>query len=68
MAGGIATVRHHAKRTRGCLIRQTGPAMAFKLMIAAHGKWRKPDGRNRLSEIIEGPEFRDGLRQLQTLA
>lgn len=64
----FATVRHRTKRTKGCLSRQTGLAMAFKLMIAAQGKWRKLDGRNRLPEIIEGVEFRDGLRQLQTAA
>ena len=50
------------------LSRQTGLAMAFKLMIAAQGKWRKLDGRNRLPEIIQGVEFRDGLRQLQNAA
>ena len=64
----FATVRHRTKRTKGCLSRQTGLAMAFKLMIAAQGKWRKLDGRNRLPEIIQGVEFRDGLRQLQTAA
>ncbi|GGH41577.1 hypothetical protein GCM10010973_38590 [Cribrihabitans marinus] len=42
--------------------------MAFKLMMSAQGKWRKLDGRNRLPQIIEGDEFRDGLRQLQTAA
>ncbi len=64
----FATVRHRTKRTKGRLSRQTGLAMAFKLMIAAQGKWRKLDGRNRLPEIIKGIEFRDGLRQLQTAA
>jgi transposase-like protein len=64
----FATVRHRTKRTKGCLSRQTGLAMAFKLMIAAQGKWRKLDGRNRLPDIIQGVEFRDGLRQLQTAA
>jgi putative transposase len=64
----FATVRHRTKRTKGCLSRQTGLAMAFKLMIAAQGKWRKLDGQNRLPEIIQGVEFRDGLRQLQTAA
>ena len=42
--------------------------MAFRLMNAAQGKWRKLDGRNWLPEIILGIEFRDGLRQLQTAA
>jgi len=42
--------------------------MAFQLMIAAQGKLRNLDGRNRLPEIIQGVEFRDSLRQLQTAA
>lgn len=64
----FATVRHRTKRTKGCLSRKTGLAMAFKLMMSAQRKWRKLDGRNRLPEIIQGIEFRDGLRQLQTAA
>jgi hypothetical protein len=42
--------------------------MAFKLMMSAQKKWRKLDGQNRLPEVIEGVEFRDGLRHLQTAA
>ena len=33
-----------------------------------HMKWRKLDSQNRLPEIIEGVEFRDGLRQIRTAA
>ena len=64
----FATVRHRTKRTKGCLSRKTGLAMAFKLMMTAQAKWRSLDGRNRLPEIIEGIEFRDGVSQLQTAA
>ena len=64
----FATVRHRTKRTKGCLSRKTGLAMAFKLMMSAQKKWRKPDGQNRLPEIIQGIEFRDGIRQLQAAA
>lgn len=64
----FATVRHRTKRTKGCLSRKTGLAMAFKLMMSAQKKWRKLDGLNRLPEIIQGVEFRDGIRQLQTAA
>ena len=60
--------RYRTKRTKGCLSRKTGLAMAFKLMMPAQKKWRKLDGRNRLPEIIQGVEFRDGLRHLQTAA
>ncbi len=64
----FATVRHRTKRTKGCLSRKTGLAMAFKLMMSAQKKWRKLDGQNRLPEIIQGVEFRDGLRQIQAAA
>ena len=64
----FATVRHRTKRTKGCLSRRTGLAMAFKLMMSAQNKWRKLDGQNRLPEIIQGVEFRDGLRQRQAAA
>ena len=42
--------------------------MAFKLMMSAHKKWRKIDGQNRLPEVIQGIEFRDGIRHVQTAA
>ena len=64
----FATVPHRTKRTKGCLSRETGLAMAFKLMMSAQKKWRELDGQNRLPEIIQGIEFRDGIRQLQTAA
>jgi hypothetical protein len=50
----FATVRHRTKRTKGCLSRKTGLAMAFRLMMSAQKKWRKLDGRNRLPEVIAG--------------
>ncbi|HBG96010.1 MAG TPA: IS256 family transposase [Chromatiaceae bacterium] len=64
----FATVRHRTRRTKGCLSRKTGLAMAYRLMMSAQNKWRKLDGQNRLPELIEGVEFRDGIRQLQTAA
>ena len=64
----FATVRHRTRRTKGCLSRKTGLAMAFKLMMSAHKKWRKLDGQNHLPEIIQGIEFRDGIRQLHNAA
>jgi len=64
----FATVRHRTKRTKGCLSRKTGLAMAYRLMMSAQKKWRKLDGQKRLPEVIGGVEFRDGLRQLHTAA
>lgn len=64
----FATVRHRTGKTKGCLSRKTGLAMAFKLMVSAQTKWRKLDGANRMPEIIEGIEFKDGIKQLQNAA
>lgn len=64
----FATVRHRTKRTKGCLSRKTGLAMAFRLMMSAKAKWRKLDGHNHLPEVISGVEFRDGVRHLQAAA
>jgi len=64
----FATVRHRTKRTKGCLSRKSRLAMAFKLMMSAQKTWRKLDGQNRLPEIIQGIEVRDGIRQIQNAA
>jgi transposase-like protein len=64
----FATVRHRTGRTKGCLSRKTGLAMAFRLMMSAQAKWRKLDGANQLPEIIQGIAFKDGIKQLQTAA
>jgi putative transposase len=64
----FATVRNRTRKTKGCLNRKTALAMVYKLMMSAKKKWRKLDGKNRLSEIIRGVEFKDGLPQLQNAA
>lgn len=64
----FATVRHRTSKTKGCLSRKTGLAMAFRLMMSAQLKWRKLDGANRMPEIVQGVAFKDGIKQLQTAA
>jgi len=64
----FATVRHRTGKTKGCLSRKTGLAMAFKLMMSAQNKWRKLDGANRLPEIIQRVEFKDGIKQINKAA
>lgn len=64
----FATVRHRTSKTKGCLSRKTGLAMAFKLMMSAQAKWRKLDGANRMPEIVQGVEFKDGIKQIQAAA
>ena len=58
----FATVRHRTTKTKGCLSRQTALAMTHQLMLSAKKKWRKLDGQNRLPQIIQGVEFRDGIK------
>lgn len=64
----FATVRHRTSKTKGCLSRKTGLAMAFKLMMSAQTKWQKLNGANRMPEIIKGVAFVDGIKQIQTAA
>jgi putative transposase len=64
----FVTVRNRTRKTKGCLSRKTALAMVFKLMISAKKKWRKLSGTNRLPEVIQGVEFKDGIKQLQNAA
>ena len=64
----FATVRHRTGKTKGCLNRKTGLAMAFKLMMTAQKKWLKLNGAHRMTEIINGVEFKDGMKQTNQAA
>src|SRR3954452_12271502 len=56
----FATVRLRTEKTKGCLSRQTALAMVFKLAKSAERHWRRLDGSERLAQVIEGVNFRDG--------
>jgi len=64
----FATVRNRTRKTKGCLSRKTALSMVFKLMMSAKKKWRKLSGTNRLPEVIQGVEFKDGIKQFQNAA
>jgi putative transposase len=64
----FATVRNRTRKTKGCLSRKTALSMVFKLMMSAKKKWRKLSGTNPLPEVIQGLEFKDGIKQLQNAA
>ena len=64
----FATVRNRTRKTKGCLSCKTALSMVFKLMMSAKKKWRKLSGTNRLPEVIQGVEFKDGIKQLQNAA
>ena len=64
----FATVRLRTTKTKGCLSRNTALTMTFKLILSAKRKWRKLDGSNQLSEIIEGVMFKDGIKLIKHAA
>ena len=64
----FATLRNRTRKTKGCLSRITGLAMAFKLIKDAQKRWKKLAGKNRLPEVIKGVVFKDGIQQLQQAA
>ena len=64
----FASVRNRTRKTKGCLSRKTALSMVFKLMMSAKKKWRKLSGTNRLPEVIQGVEFKDGIKQVQNAA
>ena len=57
----FATVRHRTIRAKGCLSNKTALAMVFKLADAAQKNWRRLDGHNQLSKLIQGVKFTDGI-------
>lgn len=60
----FATVRLRTGKTRGCLSRQTGLTMVFKLIQSAQARWLKLRGSNRVAEVIRGVDFKNGIAQL----
>jgi transposase-like protein len=64
----FATVRLRTVKTKGCLSRKTALAMAFKLILSAKAKWRKLDGSDQLADLIDGVQFKDGIKIIKHAA
>ena len=60
----FATVRLRTKKTRGCVSRESIRSLVFKLIQSAQKRWRRIKGFSLLAEVIEGIEFKDGVRIL----
>jgi len=59
----FATVRLRTAKTRGCVSRAGILAMVFKLVKSAEQRWRKLRGAARLTQVIDGVRFKDGLQE-----
>ena len=55
-------------KIKGCLNRKTALAMGFWLMMSAKKKGRKISAPARLPEVIQGVDFKDGIKQIQIAA
>ena len=64
----FATVRLRTVETCGCLSRKTAFAMVLQLVLSAQQKWRRLNGHQRLAQLIEGVQFRDGIQEVQRTA
>jgi len=60
----FATVRHRARRTKGCGSRMATLSMAWKLILEAQKTWNVLRGHKRLESVIKGIRFINGEQQL----
>jgi transposase-like protein len=59
----FATIRHRTTRTKNCVSRNTLLGMVFQLALQAQNSWRKLRGFKRLSEVVQGVRFEDGINK-----
>lgn len=59
----FATVRLRTNKVKSCFSGQTVVAMAFQLCRCAEKRWKKINGVNQLSKIMEGIMFVDGMEE-----
>ena len=57
----FATVRLRTKRTKGCGSRIATLTMVFKLVESAEKRWKKLRGYRKISQLLEGVRFQDGI-------
>ena len=58
----FATVRLRHRKTKGSGSRVACLAMVFKLAQAAEKKWPRLNGAILLRDVIDGIQFKDGIR------
>lgn len=57
----FATVRLRTKKTKGCGSRIATLTMVFKLVESAEKRWKKLRGYRKISQLLEGVQFQDGI-------
>jgi len=64
----FSTVRLRTAKVRGCFSAQTVLTMAFKLCESAQKNWRRLRGFKKLTKVIEGVRFVDGIEEMRIAA
>jgi transposase-like protein len=57
----FSTVRLRTKKTKGCGSRIATLTMVFKLAESAGKRWKKLRGYKKISQLLEGVQFQDGI-------
>ena len=60
----FATVRLRTRKTRGAVSKETITPLVFKLIESAQKRWHRIRGFKHLGDVIEGVQFKDGLKLL----
>jgi transposase-like protein len=58
----FATVKLRTRVTKGAGSKAAALAMAYKLLIAAQERWRRFNGHELISEVLDGAMFKDGVK------
>jgi transposase-like protein len=58
----FATVKLRTKVTKGAGSKQAALAMAYKLLDAAQERWRRINGHELVSDVLDGATFKDGIK------
>lgn len=64
----FATIRLRHRKTKGNGTRRASLAMMFKLAQSASKKWRRLNCHEKISFVIEGRSFKDGIMQEEIAA
>jgi putative transposase len=59
----FATIRLRHRRTKGSGTRRASLAMMFKLAQSAQKHWRRLNGHEQITYLLQGDKFIDGIRQ-----
>ena len=58
----FATVKLRTKVTKGAGSKKAALAMAYKLLDAAQERWRRFNGHELVTDVLDGVKFKDGIQ------